>query len=158
MSRLNRKRKASGQREADRERGKKIGLERSAAKTLLTLHLQTGKSHEEHAAARALLDLTLEPVPNSVEPDHDDEATREFEERTDEFPEPMATDHVNRNTQTDEKPLRECGTQVSEALLITLYIFLLFVQFIYHNIITNNYSSVLNVRVQLLLNQPVGTN
>ena len=119
MSRLNRKRKASGQREADREKGKKIGLERSAAKTMLTLHRQTGKSHEEHAAARALLDLTLEPVPNFVEPD--DEATHEFEERTDEFPEPMVTDHVNRNTQTDEKPLRECGTQVSETLLITLY-------------------------------------
>ena len=94
MSRLNRKRKASGQREADREKRKKICLERSAAKTLLTLHRQTGKSHEEHAAARALLDLTLEPVPNFVEPD--DEATYEFEERTDDFPQPMATVHVNR--------------------------------------------------------------
>ena len=117
MSRLNRKR------EADREKSKKICLERSAAKTLLTLHRQTGKSHEEHAAARALLDLTLGPVSNFVEPD--DEATHEFEERTDDFPQPMATDHVNRNTQTDEIPLRECGTQVSEALLITLYLIFL---------------------------------
>ena len=83
------------------------------------LHRHIDKLHEEHAAARALLDLTLEPVPNFVEPD--DEATYEFEERTDDFPQPMATDHVNHNTQTDEIHLRECGTQISEALLITLY-------------------------------------
>ena len=54
MSRLNRKRKASGEREADRARGKKICLERSVAKTLLTLHRPSGKSKEEHAAAEAL--------------------------------------------------------------------------------------------------------
>ena len=40
MSRLNRKRKASCEREADKERCRKVCLERSVAKTLLTLDRQ----------------------------------------------------------------------------------------------------------------------
>ena len=117
MSRLNRKRKASGVREANRERGKKICLERSVAKTLLTLHRHSGKSKSEHAAAGALLDLSLEPVTNTAQPD--DEGSHEFEEGTDEFPDPEPIEtHINRNTQTDEKRLRESSTQVSNALNI----------------------------------------
>ena len=69
MSRLNRKRKASGVRETKRERGKKICLERSVAKTLLTLHRHSGKSKSEHSAAGALFDLSLEPVVNTAQPD-----------------------------------------------------------------------------------------
>ena len=45
----------------------KVCLERSVAKTLLTLDRQTGKSTEEHAAVKALLDLSVEPVMNSGE-------------------------------------------------------------------------------------------
>ena len=40
----------------------KVCLERSVAKTLLTLDRQTGKSIEEYAAVKALLDLSVEPV------------------------------------------------------------------------------------------------
>jgi len=114
MSRLNRKRKASGEREADREKGKKICLERSVAKTLLTLNCHTGKSKEEHAAARALLDLSLEPVESSGE--DDEESMHELEEQTDEFPKPIVS-HMDCNTQTADKLLRECSTQVSETKL-----------------------------------------
>ena len=132
MSRLNRKRKASGEREADREKGKKICLERSVAKTLLTLNRHTGISKEEHAAARALLDLSLEPVESSGE--DDEESTHELKEQPDEFPEPIVS-HINRNTQTDDKLLRECSTQVSETLLQTEYIFLAVCTFYCHNLI-----------------------
>ena len=67
MSRLNRKQKASCEREADKERCMKVCLERSVAKTLLTLDRQTGKSTEECAAVKALLDLSVEPVMSSGE-------------------------------------------------------------------------------------------
>ena len=70
--RLNRKRKASDEREADKERSKKICLERSAAKTLLTLHRHAGKSKEEHEAAGTLLDLSLESVVSSEEAEIED--------------------------------------------------------------------------------------
>ena len=117
MSRLNRKRKASGEREANRERGKKICLERSVAKTLLTLHRHSGKSKSEHAAAGALFDLSLEPVVNTAQPD--DEGSHEFEEGSDEFPDPEPIEtHINRNTQTDEKLLRESSAQVRNTLNI----------------------------------------
>ena len=45
----------------------KVCLERSVAKTLLTLDRQTGKSTEEYAAGKALLDLSVEPVMSSGE-------------------------------------------------------------------------------------------
>lgn len=120
MSRLNRKRKASCERETDKERSKKICLERSVAKTLLTLNHHTGKSKEENAAAMTLLDLSLEPVASSGEPD--EESMHEFEpgKRTDEFPEPIES-QINLDTQTDENLLRDCSTQVSEKLLNRIY-------------------------------------
>ncbi|XP_068743955.1 uncharacterized protein [Montipora capricornis] len=117
VKRLNRKRKASDEREADKERSKKICLERSAAKTLLTLHLHTGKSIEEHEAAGTLLDLSLESVVSAKEAEI--EGLQEMEEQIIEhFPEPLPDDepidsHVDRDTQTDKKMLRECGTQTS---------------------------------------------
>ena len=40
----------------------KVCLERSMAKTLLTLDRQTGKSTEEYAAVEALSDLSVELV------------------------------------------------------------------------------------------------
>ena len=43
----------------------KVCLERSVAKTLLTLDRQTGKSTEEYAAVKALLFLSVEPVMSS---------------------------------------------------------------------------------------------
>ena len=49
VSRLNRKRKASCEREADKARSKKICLERSVAKTPLTLNCHTEKYEEEAA-------------------------------------------------------------------------------------------------------------
>ena len=117
MSRLNRKRKASGEGEASRETGKKICLQRSVAKTLLTLHRHSGKSKSEHAAAGALLDLSLEPVVNTAQPD--DVGSHEFEEGSNEFPDPEPIEtHINRNTQTDEKQLRESSAQVSDTLNI----------------------------------------
>ena len=67
MSRLNRKRKASCERGTDKEKCMKVCLERSVAKTLLTLDRQTGKSTEEYAAGKALLDLSVEPVMSSGE-------------------------------------------------------------------------------------------
>ena len=67
MSRLNRKRKASCEREADKERCKKVCLERSVAKTPLTLDRQTGKSTEEYAVTKALLNLSVEQVMSSGE-------------------------------------------------------------------------------------------
>ena len=45
----------------------KVFLERSVAKALLTLDRQTGKSTEECAAVKALLDLSVEPVMSSGE-------------------------------------------------------------------------------------------
>ena len=120
MVRLNRKRKASDEREADKERSKKICLERSAAKTLLTLHRHTGKSKEEHEAAGTLLDLSLESVVSAEEAEFED--LQEVEEQViDQFPEPLPDDepidsHVDRDTQTDKKMLRECGTQVRHLL------------------------------------------
>ena len=106
--RLNRKRKPSDEREADKDRSKQICLERSATKTLLTLHRRTGKSREEHEAAGTLLDLSFESVVS----------VQEIKEQiVDQFPEPLPDDepivsHVDRRTQTDEKMLRECATQV----------------------------------------------
>ena len=64
MSRLNRKRKASCEREADKERdARKFVL----AKTLVTFDRQTGKSIEEYAVAKALLNLGVEPAMSSGE-------------------------------------------------------------------------------------------
>ncbi|XP_068736064.1 uncharacterized protein [Montipora capricornis] len=114
---LNRKRKASDEREADKERSKKICLERSASKTLLTLHLHTGKSIEEHEAAGTLLDLSLESVVSAKEAEI--EGLQEMEEQIIEhFPEPLPDNepidsNVDRDTQTDKKMLRGCGTQTS---------------------------------------------
>ena len=114
--RLNRKRKASDEREADKDRSKKICLERSAAKTLLTLHRRTGKSREEHEAAGTLLDLSLESVVSAEEAEI--EGSQEMDEQiVDQFPEPLADDEpidscIDRDTQTDRKMLRECATQV----------------------------------------------
>ena len=45
----------------------KVCLERSVAKTLLTLDRQTGKSTEEYAVAKALLNLSVEPAMSSGE-------------------------------------------------------------------------------------------
>ena len=70
----------------------------------MTLHRHSGKSKSEHVAAGALLDLSLEPVVNTAQPD--DEGSHEFEEGSDEFPDPEPIEtHINRNTQTDEKLL-----------------------------------------------------
>ena len=100
--RLNRKQKPSDEREADKDWRKKICLERSAAKTLLTLHRRTGKSREEHEAAGTLLDLSLESVVS----------VQEMEEQiVDQFPEPFDS-NIDHDTQTDKKILRECATQV----------------------------------------------
>ena len=94
--RLNRKRKPSDEREADKDRSKQICLERSAAKTLLTLHRRTGKSREEHEATGTLLDLSFESVVS----------LQEMEEQiVDQFPKPLPDDepidsHVDRRTQT----------------------------------------------------------
>ena len=112
MKRLNPKRKASDEREADKERSKKICLERSASKTLLTLHLHTGKSIEEHEAAGTLLDLSLESVVSAKEAEI--EGLQEMEEQTIEhFPEPLLDDdEPQTDKKTDKKMLRECGTQV----------------------------------------------
>ena len=121
MLRLNRKRKASCDREADKARSKNICLERSVAKTLLTLNRHTGKSEEERSAAMTLLDLSLEPVASSGEP-YDDENVQEFEpDERDEFPEPIECQIIN--TETDEKEVKDCSTQVTETLLKTEYIF-----------------------------------
>ena len=91
MSRLNRKRKASCEREADKERCKKVCLERSVAKTLLTLDRQTGKSTEEYAVATTLLNLSVEPVMSSGEHDvlQDQLEVGESENRTVESTEPI---------------------------------------------------------------------
>lgn len=113
---LKRKRKGSDEREADKDRSKKICLERSAAQTLLTLHRRTGKSREEHEAAGALLDLSLESVVSAEEAEI--EGLQEIEEQiVDQFPEPLPDDkqidsYVDHDTQTDKKMLRECPSQV----------------------------------------------
>jgi len=88
--------------EADKDRSKEICLERSAAKTLLTLHRHTGKSKEEHEAAGTLLDLSLESVVSAEEPEIED--LQEIEKQIiDQFPEPLPDDepidsHVDRDT------------------------------------------------------------
>jgi len=48
-----------------------ICLERSVAKTLLTLDCHTGKSKEERATTMTLLDLSSEPVASSGDPDEE---------------------------------------------------------------------------------------
>ena len=119
MSRLNQKRRASCKREAAKARSKKICLERSVAKTLLTLNRHTGKSEEECSAAMTLLDLSSEPVVSSGEPY--EESMQEFElEEYGEFPEPIES---QISTKTDEKEVEDCSTQVSETLSKTEYIF-----------------------------------
>ena len=62
---LGNKRQQPRCREADKERSKKVYLERSVAKTPLTLDRQTGKLTEEHAVAKALLNLSVEPAMSS---------------------------------------------------------------------------------------------
>lgn len=117
VMRLNRKRKPSDEREADQDRRKKICLERSAAKTLLTLHRPTGKSREEHEAAGTLLDLSLESLVSVQEAEI--EGLQEMEEQiVDQFPEPFDS-NVDRDTQTDKKMLRECATQVRHLQRLT---------------------------------------
>lgn len=114
MSRLNRKRKASCEREADKKKSRKVRLERSVAKTLLTLNRRTGKTKDEHAAASALLDLGIEQVASpSGKPDYE-ESMHEVADR-DELTEHESPESHNNDvhTQTDEKLLRECSTQVS---------------------------------------------
>lgn len=132
MSRLNRKRKASSDREAHKARSKKICLERSVAKTLLTLNRHTGKSEEERSAAMTLLDLSSEPVVSSGEPY--EESVQEFKpEERDEFPdeEPIES---QINTKTDENEVEDRSTQVSETLLKTEYLFSsLFPLFLFRN-------------------------
>ena len=110
---FNRKRKASDEREADKERSKKICLERSATKTLLTLHHHAGKSKEEHEAAGTLLDLSLESVVSAEEAEIED--LQEMEKQIiDQFP---GTDRLACSLRhTDKKMLREYGTQVRDLL------------------------------------------
>ena len=75
---------------------KKIGLERTAAKTLLTLHRHTGKSKEEHEPAGTLLDLSLESVVSAEEAEIED--LQEMEKQIiDQFPEPIDS-NVHRDT------------------------------------------------------------
>ena len=57
MLQLSHKKMASCEQEADKERSKKVCLEQSVAKTLLTLDCQTGISTEEYAVATALYAL-----------------------------------------------------------------------------------------------------
>ena len=73
---------------------------------------------------KPFLDLTSEPVVSAAEPKK--EGMREFEDETEEFPEPdiIIESNINRSTQTDEQLLKESGTQVSNTLL-KLYIFFL---------------------------------
>ena len=66
-----------------------------------------------------LLDLSSEPAASSGEPD--EKSMQEFEpEERDEFPEPIES---LINTETDEKEVEDCSTQVSEILLKTENIF-----------------------------------
>ena len=69
----------------------KVCLERSVAKTLLTLDRQTGKSTEEYAVATTLLNLSVEPVMSSGEHDvlQDQLEVGEPENRTVESTEPI---------------------------------------------------------------------
>ena len=75
-----------------------------------------GKSREEREAAGTLLDLSLESVVSVEEAEI--EGLHEMEEQiVDQFPEPLPDDepidsHVDRDTQTDKKMLRECTMQV----------------------------------------------
>ena len=114
MSRLNRKRKASCEREADKARCKKDCLKRSVAKALLTLDRQTGKSTEEYAVATTLLNLSLEPVMSLGEHDilKDQLEVGEPENRTVESTEPIES-RVTFESEINEKLTRDCGTQVS---------------------------------------------
>ena len=102
--RLNRKRKASDEREADKERSKKICLERSAAKTLLTLHRHTGKSKEEHEAVGTVLDLSLKSVVSVEEAEIKDMEKQIIDQFLETLPDYEPIDsHVDRDTQTDKK-------------------------------------------------------
>ena len=114
MSQLNRKRKASCEREADKERCKKVCLERSVAKTLLTLDRQTGKSTEEYAVATTLLNVSVELVMSSREYDvlQDQLEDGEPGNRTVESTESIES-QVTFESEINEKLTRECGTQVS---------------------------------------------
>ena len=78
------------------------------AKTLLTLHRHTGKSEEENKAAGTLLDLSLESVVSKQE--MEEQIVHQFPEPTPDN-EPIDS-HVDHDTQTDKKMLRECATQV----------------------------------------------
>ena len=101
------------EREADKERFKRVCLERSVAKTLLTLDRQTGKSTEEYAVATTLLNLSVEPAMSSGEhdvlqdqledgePDRNVESTESIESQ------------VTLESEINEKLTRDCGTQVS---------------------------------------------
>ena len=113
MLRLNRKRKASCEREADKERFKRVCLERSVAKTLLTLDRQTGKSTEEYAVATTLLNLSVEPVMSSGEHDvlQDQLEDGEPENRNVESTESIES-QVTLESEINEKLTRDCGTQV----------------------------------------------
>ena len=86
-------------------------------KSPLTLYRCTGKSREEQEAVGTLLGLSLESVVSAEEAEI--EALQEMEEQiVDQFPEPLCDDesidsHVDHDTQTDTKRLRECAMQVS---------------------------------------------
>ena len=76
----------------------------------MTLHRHTGKSKEEHE----------ESVVSAEEAEIED--LQEMEKKIiDQFPETLPDDepvdsHDDRDTQTDKKMLRECGTQVRHLL------------------------------------------
>ena len=96
---------------------KQTKTERSAAKTLLTLHRRTGKSREEHEAAGTLFYLSLESVVSVQEAEI--EGLQEMEEQiVDQFPESFDS-NVDRDTQTDKKMLRECITQIKHLQRLT---------------------------------------
>ena len=75
------------ERQTERE-ARKFVLNDQWLKPFLTLHRHSGESKSEHAAAGALfiIDLSLAPVVNTAQPD--DEGSHEFEEGSDEFPDP----------------------------------------------------------------------
>ena len=78
-----------------------------------------------------LLDLSLEPVVNSGEPDEESIQKFKPEEWTVEFPE-LIESWINRKT--DKKVLKDYSTQVSEMSLVkTEYIFLAVFTFYFHN-------------------------
>ena len=101
------------EREADKERFKRVCLERSVAKTLLALDRQTGKSTEEYAVATTLLNLSVEPVMSSGEHDvlQDQLEDGEPENRNVESTESIES-QVTLEPEINEKLTRDCGTQV----------------------------------------------